>query len=109
MKINDETVEQMEEFTADVIGITSFDGHPESVIVYNEGKLIVASLTEETSSGIPKEVNRKIGNPPSGSTIRAPDGMKVTVSHINRKIARVRNLVQEDLEDDIYTVKSLFF
>ncbi|MCK9323201.1 MAG: hypothetical protein RBR05_04560 [Candidatus Methanomethylophilaceae archaeon] len=70
--------EVLSEFEISVIGITIFDGVPEGIIFYREGKLVAAELSDETRSGVPAKKSKN----PVGSTINAPEGMKAVVSEI---------------------------
>jgi hypothetical protein len=79
MDLKKEDVVTLSEFEESVIAISSVDGVPENVIVYHDGKLIGASLTDSVRGGFPIYTDRKIGIPGSASTVSAPQGMKARI------------------------------
>jgi len=79
MDLNKEDVTVLSEFEESVIAISSVDGVPENVIVFHDGKLIGASLTDNVRGGFPICTDRKIGMPGNASMVPAPKGMKAKI------------------------------
>ncbi|MFA6710298.1 MAG: hypothetical protein WC067_00375 [Candidatus Methanomethylophilaceae archaeon] len=79
MDLNKEDTVKLSEFEESVIAISSVDGVPENVIVFHNGKLIGASLTDDVRGGFPICTDRKIGMPGNASMVQAPKGMKAKI------------------------------
>lgn len=79
MDLNKEDTVRLSEFEESVIAISSVDGVPENVIVFHDGKLIGASLTDDVRGGFPIYTDRKIGMPGNASMVQAPQGMRARI------------------------------
>jgi len=98
-------VNDFPEFETQVLGITCCNGVPDGVIIFHDGKLIGAELTQDTCSGVPfgKSKNQV------ETTIAAPQGMMATVKSVELTRDYIRDFQTVRETTVTYTVVRLTY